>query len=365
MKTKFTLLFYLLLLSYNTMAQVLPVTKVTQEQTEWCWAGVSKSLLALYQHSVSQCEIAEYTRTSAVWHNYGTQPCCDVPNGACNYWNYPFLTPGSIQDIILHFKSIASVDVFDSIKLSEINTEISNFKPFVIRWLWNGTSSGHFVIGHGVQNKMIYYMDPYPGEGSKIANYDWIRANAQHTWTHTLKITTAAQVLTVSKDSLHFDAEPQSNLTIDIFSNLNWTVSSNQEWLSADIQNGSGIATLTLLALSNKGSNNREAQITIAANGVSSKIIKVLQAENTATSVSNPATNSLTLYPNPVSETVHLTRLPKQSVISIHDASGKLILSKVAQHASVEINVSGLLKGIYTITVRNEKDFRSGLLIIK
>src|SRR5512140_1901508 len=94
-----------LLVLIDLKGQILPVTLVIQEQNQWCWAAVSKCALDYYGHSVSQCAIAEYTRTTATWHDFGKQKCCDFPTGNCNYWNYDWGYSGSISDILKHFGS--------------------------------------------------------------------------------------------------------------------------------------------------------------------------------------------------------------------------------------------------------------------
>jgi hypothetical protein len=184
---------FILLLNISLLAvidlkgQILPVTLVIQEQTQWCWAAVSKCALDYYGHPVSQCAIAEYTRTTATWHNFGTQKCCDVPSGNCNYWNYDWGESGSISDILKHFGSINIIGASDSLSISDISMELKNVRPFIIRWAWT-TGGGHFLLGHGLDNQMIYYMNPWPGEGYKIALYDWVVSSSDHKWKNAMKL---------------------------------------------------------------------------------------------------------------------------------------------------------------------------------
>ncbi len=169
----------------SAQAQILDIPVNIQEQDQWCWAGVSKSVLNYYGHTVSQCEIAEYNRTVATWRSFGTQNCCTVPNGDCNYWNYNWGTSGSIQDILVHFKNIQNKGNGAALSLTEIKTELSNLRPFVIRWGWTA-GGGHFLVGHGLTtDNTLYYMNPWFGEGAKFAAYDWVKSSSDHTWTHT------------------------------------------------------------------------------------------------------------------------------------------------------------------------------------
>lgn len=176
-----------LIISTSVHAQVLNVMEVQQEHNQWCWAGVSSSILDYYCTPTDQCDIAEYTRTVATWYDYGAENCCENPNAGCNYVNYAWGYSGSIQDILYHFGDIQSNGVSSYLTHTQLKASLMNNKLFVIRWGWVG-GGGHFVLGHGVVDSQIYYMDPWYGEGYKIANYSWVKNGGSHQWTHTLRI---------------------------------------------------------------------------------------------------------------------------------------------------------------------------------
>ncbi len=192
MKKQFTvLLFAALFVSTAIQAQVLNVTEMEQEQTQWCWAGTSACILDYYCTTTPQCNIAEYTRTVATWHNFGTTNCCVNPSLGCNYWNYNWGYPGSIQDILIHFASIQNYGYGSYLSTSSITNEIQANRPFVIRWGWT-SGGGHFLTGHGLIGTDMYYMDPWYGEGLHIADYSWVVSGVDHTWTHTNILTTSS-----------------------------------------------------------------------------------------------------------------------------------------------------------------------------
>lgn len=169
--------------------QVLNTPQVIQEQDQWCWAGVSKSILDYYGYHPSQCEIAEYARNVITWTNFGSVNCCLNPNSGCNYWNYNWGYPGSIQDILVHFGNIQNSGT-GAITLAQIATQISAGRPIVVRWGWN-SGGGHFVVGHGIDGNNVYYMNPWFGEGLHISTYDWLKNDGVHTWTHTNVLSTS------------------------------------------------------------------------------------------------------------------------------------------------------------------------------
>ena len=183
-------LFILFIGSNAIMAQMLNVSEEIQEQSEWCWAGVSKCILDYYGDSTLQCEIADYTKNVATWHNFGSVNCCNDASQGCNYWNYGYGYSGSIADILVFFGGIQNYGIGNILSEQTISNELSNGRPFVIRWGWY-SGGGHFVIGYGKSNQTIYYMNPWFGEGMKFANYSWIKDDGIHQWTHTNVLTTS------------------------------------------------------------------------------------------------------------------------------------------------------------------------------
>jgi MYXO-CTERM domain-containing protein len=181
---------YLLLAAFpaDSRADILAVPEVTQEQTQWCWAGVSRATLLYYGTDVAQCVIAEYTRTVCVWHDFGSEDCCVNPNLGCNYWNYNWGTAGSIEDILENW-GIMNYGTGRALTQTEVGSETDNDRPFIIRWGWSG-GGGHFLVGHGIEGNDMNYMDPWFGEGLKVATYSWVVSGGSHTWTHTNLITT-------------------------------------------------------------------------------------------------------------------------------------------------------------------------------
>ncbi len=69
-----------------------------------------------------------------------------------------------------------------------------------------------------------------------------------------------------------------SKAKIAIASNKSWTVSSNQNWLQASPANGMGNDTIVLVADANLVTENRNATVTVSAEGVQPQTITVTQA---------------------------------------------------------------------------------------
>ena len=82
--------------------------------------------------------------------------------------------------------------------------------------------------------------------------------------------------LSVSPTSLTVGSAAGSTGTFNITSNLSWTVSSNQTWLSVSPASGSNNGTVTVTAQANTGSA-RTATVTVSAPGATSQTVTVTQ----------------------------------------------------------------------------------------
>jgi hypothetical protein len=179
-------------------AQILNVPLVIQEQTNWCWDATSKCVLDYFGFINTQCTIAEYTRTVATWHSFGTTNCCVNANLGCNYWNYNWGYPGSIADILVHFGNLYVNNMSTYLSTSQIQTEMTAGRPFIFRWGWY-SGGGHFLVGYGISGSDLYYMNPLPGYGYEISNYNWVVDDgSSHTWTHTQTLCIPSQPGTIS-----------------------------------------------------------------------------------------------------------------------------------------------------------------------
>lgn len=210
-----------LLLYYGSSAQVLSVNAVIQEQNQWCWTAASACVLSYYGVTKSQCEIAEYTRSVATWHNFGSVNCCVDPTQGCNYWNYHYTYLGSIEDIMNYFGGLSAYGVGTPLTKETIAADLGANRLFTIRWGYT-SGGGHFLVGHGLSGNNLHYMDPWYGEGLKVANYDWVVSSSNHAWTSTnrLAITTPVHEPITCSEWAVFPNPFQSQLVIKNTGNI-------------------------------------------------------------------------------------------------------------------------------------------------
>lgn len=157
-------------------------------------------------------------------------------------------------------------------------------------------------------------------------------------------------LLAVSANTLSISGA-ENQATFDIVSNTNWTLTCNQTWLSANVQSGSGNATITLTAEANQSSGIRVAAVVILAAGVIPQAISVMQGV-TGTFRANEFT--VALYPNPAGNELSVSGPENQAEISVYDLYGKLVLMQNAATMPAKININRLKSGIYTICVKTK-----------
>lgn len=168
-------------------ALVLDVPEVSQEQTNWCWAGCCQATISYYrggENVPEQCDIANYARTNNGW---GEDDCCLNPGGAiCNQTNWMYGTGGSFQAILQNWEVDNTARSY-ALSQATVTSETDAGRPFEIRWGWDA-GGGHFLVGRGIDGNTVYYMDPWPGNGYSTADYNWVVSGGGHTWTHSLQL---------------------------------------------------------------------------------------------------------------------------------------------------------------------------------
>lgn len=192
----FSLLFFIMFISLQ--GTVLNVSQIYQEQTEWCWAATSQTVLLYYGFNLTQQQIAQY----------GTD--------GVNTWNWIWgsstnPTRNGIDLILEHFGSIQTTRYESALSLTTSTTNINSNKPFFIRWGWD-SGGGHFVVCHGTNSSSLYLMDPW--YGPTINSYSWVVDGSTHTWTHSLTMDDPpTPILNASPTSLSF-----GNVQVDTYS---------------------------------------------------------------------------------------------------------------------------------------------------
>ena len=333
---KFGFIFLLLFLFLKFQAQVLPVHLVTQEQNQWCWAGVSACILDYYCHTTSQCEIAEYARTVENFPDVylGEEDCCLSPS-SCNYWNYNWGGDGSIQDILVYFAGIENTGVGGVLTEAEIQTEIQNNRLFVIRWGWT-SGGGHFIVGHGLVGNNLYYMNPWYGEGLLIGNYTWMCSGSGHIWTHTNRIDETPLYSIPPTPTISFDGTllhsntPNGNQWYNESGEINGADSQDYEPLTS--------GNYYVIVSNDWCSSDTSNHISVNISGIE-----------------NQQMNLIKVFPNPFSDQLIIENPTEKEVsCKIYNLVGMMIYQDQMKENGV-LDTKKLSKGIYFISISDGK----------
>lgn len=197
-----------------------------------------------------------------------------------------------------------------------------------------------------VYNKLVFMFD-FGSVGNGTANSTFY-------FDDIYQISSASNILNISKYAASIAAAPNSTQTFDIQSNVNWTITSNQSWLTASVANGSGNATITLTAEQNTTSSIRTANVLVSAPGLVPQNLIVTQELGT-TAVSNIQNPLIKIYPNPAKDMILIDGFSANAVVSLYDVTGKLLFTQVLNQK--QLDISFLKNGIYLLRITEKKGF--------
>ncbi len=85
-----------------------------------------------------------------------------------------------------------------------------------------------------------------------------------------------------------------------------------------------------------------------------------------ASGLDDPSMNELKLYPNPVSDKLHISlSLGKVNKVNLYDVTGRLVLSKKPNLQNFDLETSMIIEGVYIVEIftSNNKRFSKGVVI--
>jgi hypothetical protein len=161
-------------------ANAIPFVIEFQEQTNWCWAAVSKSVSHFFDlHS-------QWTQCRVVNEELGKDTCCGAEAaGPCNQPWYLDRALTRTQNFVNRLSG--------SVQFGTIRAEIDARRPLCARIGWNNGSGGHFVTFQGYSTRVVGGIaTPWvevedPNSGHWSLSYDEFRTSypGNGSWTHT------------------------------------------------------------------------------------------------------------------------------------------------------------------------------------
>jgi predicted outer membrane repeat protein len=171
-----------------------------------------------------------------------------------------------------------------------------------------------------------------------------------------------SKALTATPQNLTLDYKA-GETSVNIVSNVNWTVESSASWLKTNVTSGSGNTGLTITFEENASLNVRTATIILKSDGISNQTISISQNAFGITGVNSPSIQKLETYPNPVSDKLFIKGITGNVSVVITSIDGKVIATNQAREGFVSV---GYLKaGVYLIKVKDAKELKTGIIIKK
>ncbi len=164
----------------SAASQQLELAVVEQEHSQWCWDADAAAVLAYRGVLARQCAIDNWV---------------DSIDYACNsypfYWDDPANSPNylagttGIAGILWYWGRRDSSYYTEPLAYGTVRSAIRHRQPIVILWNWYG-GGGHFIVidGYDDDGPMLYFMNPWPGEGAGVGDYEWIRNGRGDMGTH-------------------------------------------------------------------------------------------------------------------------------------------------------------------------------------
>lgn len=133
----------------------LGFTMQPQQQTQWCWAANSVSVVLYYDPASgqTQCAVANIA--------LGQTTCC--ADGSTAQCNQPWFLDQALN-------IVGNLNAWSSGKATQaaIKAEIDQCRPFCLRIGWNG-GGGHFVTVYGYSRRGLTIGDPF--YGNSVVDY--------------------------------------------------------------------------------------------------------------------------------------------------------------------------------------------------
>ncbi|MFY7652784.1 MAG: BACON domain-containing protein, partial [Chitinophagaceae bacterium] len=176
----------------------------------------------------------------------------------------------------------------------------------------------------------------------------------------------ASPFLNVSSNSLQMDPYANSKKSINLTSNINWTASSDQTWLTVSPSAGFADATINFTAQENTTTIARVANVTFTGNGVTNKVVTITQDaggvpylivspttllfQNAANTAQNIAINSNTSWTASSSETWLTLNTSSGNGIATITANVTNNTANGSRTAKITISAVGILDRVINVS---------------
>ena len=154
-------------------------------------------------------------------------------------------------------------------------------------------------------------------------------------------------ILIVSPTSYNFDKNGgySEYITIEVTSNVEWTVTKDADWLTIYTTSGSNNGTFSIYASQNTG-NQRSTTVTVSGGGETATI-SITQSGTVA--IKEVESDKLQIFPNPTQNEIFIESELQIKRVEIYSIVGNLVFSE--SNFKDKISISALPIGIYTLKI--------------
>ena len=265
-------------------------------------------------------------------------------------------------------------------KTLTIGAETGSTKTFTItsNMDWTALSSDYWLSTgkyYGTGNSAITLTadgNPYTSARTATITISGTTGTPQ---TITVTQEAGAAALSVSTNNLFVFAPANDSGAFTIYSNIGWTVASDQAWLKLSSYNGNYFSVINLIVQANPFIETRTATITVSGAGVSTQILTVTQdgqmanliVSTNSTTIGAAANSKNTIN---IASNVDWTAASSQSWLTLSPAvgskNGAIILlaesNSATQTREALVTVSG--GGVTAQTIRVTQDAGAALLAV-
>lgn len=219
----------------------------------------------------------------------------------------------------------------------------------VFEWIKIMPANSTGISALSVQNEDIVSICGIAGKDQALGDFTIDRKGGSTSIIATLG------VIEPTPNTLFVDATEGSEITFTFYSNADWTVDIDQEWLTVNVNSGTGGTTLLFTAEANTTGEPRTAIVTITFPGTKATSITVTIVQEVSTvGIAELVDGKIVLYPNPTRDYLLLNSAVPDAKVYIFDLNGKMLIHE--QIAGNKINISSLPKGVYTIRLDSKTE---------
>jgi ligand-binding sensor domain-containing protein len=212
---------------------------------------------------------------------------------------------------------------FDDVSYSKINIDVPGISPRV-------------VIDHEDAKWLV-------STGNGIFKYD-----ENNPWINL----TSSKTITIT-------AEPNQSFDLQINSNISWKAEASEAWLTMDKSSGLNADEIKITALENLDLKPRKAFVTVKSNNetVVKQITVIQHAAEPVTGV-EAALSPVSIYPNPVSNTLAVTSITGENSMEVllYSLNGTLINRSKTNTGELKIHMDSFSSGLYIIKIISKSD---------